>query len=245
MLISRDYKVKLVDKAIDRARTIPREKALERVTKEKEKGRPVFSIEYHPALPSISHILKKHWRVMVDDPYLKDIFPKPPMVAYRRPKNLKEKLVRAKVPPVLSRPKRNLPGMKRCPYNCLTCPYVLPDKKVKASATNYTHEIEASVNCQTQNVIYCINCNKCKEQYIGETEKTLSIRFSQHRGYVNCHKVEKATGEHFNQPGHKLNNMNVTILEKVYSNDPFMRKTRESHYIKKMNTKYKGMNRKL
>ena len=59
MLISRDYKVKLLDKAIDRARTIPREKALERVTKEKEKGRPVFSIEYHPALPSISHIFKK------------------------------------------------------------------------------------------------------------------------------------------------------------------------------------------
>ena len=135
--------------------------------------------------------------------------------------------------------------MKRCPYNCLTCPYVLPGKQVTSSATNFKHEIESPVNCQTENLVYCINCNKCKEQYVGESEKTLSIRFSQHRGYVNCNQLEKSTGEHFNQPGHKLSDMNVTVLEKVHSKDPFMRKVRESHFIKKMNTKYKGMNKKL
>ena len=35
--------------------------------------------------------------------------------------------------------------------------------------------------------------DKCQEQYIGEKEKTLSVRFRQHRGYVRNKEVEKST----------------------------------------------------
>ena len=35
---------------------------------------------------------------MKQDPYLKQVFPQPPLVDYKRPANLKDKLVRAKVP---------------------------------------------------------------------------------------------------------------------------------------------------
>ena len=112
-MLSRDYKSKLIDGALEKARSIPRQRALERVIKSKanSKRRPVLSIEYHPALPPLSKILQKHWRVMVQDPHLKDAFPLPPMVAYRRPPNLKDKLVRAKVPPAYARPKRKTLGM--------------------------------------------------------------------------------------------------------------------------------------
>ena len=82
-------------------------------------------------------------------------------------------------------------------------------------------------------------------KYVGETEKTLAVRFAQHRGYARNKKLDKATGHHFNLPGHSMANMKVTILEKVKSNDPQMRKTRESLKIKKFNSKYKGMNQKL
>ena len=77
---------------------------------------------------------------------------------------------------------------------------------------------------------------------MGETEKTLAVRFAKHRGYVRNKKLDKATGHHFNLPGHSMANMKVTVLEKVKTNDP---QTRESLKIKKFNSKYKGMNRKL
>ena len=134
--------------------------------------------------------------------------------------------------------------MKRCPYDCNNCPYIQQGKTVKASASDYIHDIESAVNCQTKNLVYCISCDRCLEQYVGETEKTLSQRFAQHRGYVNNQKLDQATGEHFNLPGHSLSDMKVTILEKLHSDDPNMRKIRESYYIKKLNTKYKGMNKK-
>ena len=50
---------------------------------------------------------------MTKDPYLKEVFPEPPMVAYRRAKNLRDKLVKAKLPPPPTRKKRQLPGMKK------------------------------------------------------------------------------------------------------------------------------------
>lgn len=247
LLVSRSYNCKLVDEAIMKAKNIPRERALERVNKEKDqsKRRPVFSVEYHPSLPAMPKLLQKHWRVMVEDPQLKEAFPLPPLVAYRRPQNLKEKLIRAKLPPAYTRPKRKTPGMSKCKFSCQTCPYVNPGKHIKANGSSYNHEIECSANCKTSNIVYCLSCSKCKEQYVGETEKSLGVRFGQHKGYVRNNKLDKATGYHFNLPGHSIADMRIAVMEKMWSEDPFMRETRETHYIKKMNSKHKGMNRKL
>ena len=109
--------------------------------------------------------------------------------------------------------------MKMCRFDSMTCPYVQIGKTVVANSSNYKHDIENPVDCQTANVIYCLSCNKRKEQCIGETEKTLSVRFRQHRGYVRNRKIEKSTGEHFNKPGHTMADMKMTILEKIKYQD--------------------------
>ena len=61
---------------------------------------------------------------------------------------------------------------------------------------------------------------------------------------IKGHKLEKATGAHFNLPGHSMADMKITIIEKVMSDDPQMRKLRESHVIKQFGTRYKEMNKK-
>ena len=78
-------------------------------------------MDFDPCLPSISKIGAKHWRAMVcQDQYLADSFPEPPLTAYRRPKNLKEFLIRAKVPkPPDKRIKRNMKGMTNVGFNAL------------------------------------------------------------------------------------------------------------------------------
>ena len=81
--------------------------------------------------------------------------------------------------------------MKRCRYADLTA---LVGKVVISSASSYKHEIETQVDCQTSNVVYCLTCSKCTKQYFGGTEKTLAIRFGQHRGYVRNKELQKATG---------------------------------------------------
>ena len=54
--------------------------------------------------------------------------------------------------------------------------------------------------------------------------------------------LNKATIAQFNLPGHSASDMKVTILEKVHSMDPLVRKEREELFIRKFNTKYRGMN---
>ena len=72
MLLSRGYKRKLIDQNIDKALLIPREEAIKRVIRKKDVDRVVFSVMYHPALPSIPRIIAKGYRTMVEsDPRLK------------------------------------------------------------------------------------------------------------------------------------------------------------------------------
>ena len=126
--------------------------------------------------------------------------------------------------------------MKKC-TKCPICPFVKPAKRVKSTSNN------TSVNCQSQNIIYCISCQNCRMQYIGESERSLQHRFSEHKGYAKNKHLAKATGAHFNLPGHSASDMKVTILEKVHSMDPLVRKEREELFIRKFKIlKYKGMN---
>ena len=92
--------------------------------------------------------------------------------------------------------------------------------------------------------MYCIGCKKCPVQYIGESDRSLQDRFAEHRGYVTNRHIHKATGYHFNLPGHRISDMEVTILEKIINKDTQYRKTRERMWIERFNTKYKGLNRK-
>ena len=175
---------------------------------------------YDPKLPALPSIVKKHWRTMVgNDAQLKEVFPLPPLVAYRRPQNIRDKIVRSKIPSTPKRIKRMVPGMSKC-NNCVICPFVKEGKIIQATSSKYTVDINRPVNCQTKNILYCITCEKCSLQYIGESERTLKDRFSEHKGYVVNRMMKKATGEHFNSKGHKVSDMKISILEKIFSPDP-------------------------
>ena len=182
---------------------------------------------------------------MCQDPYLKKVYPAPPLVAFRRQRNIREKLIRAKVPAPPSRPKRVIPGMKRC-GRCINCPYIKTGSTVKSLASRHEVELTESFDCQTSNIVYLIECRKenCSaRQYIGKTTDPLTKRFGAHRGYVRNKLLAKATGAHFNQPGHSMSDMTITIVEKIYNNNPLFLREREAININKFNVKDQGMNK--
>ena len=114
----------MVDAAINKARNIPREIALRKVVKPKHSTRPVAVVSWDPWLPNLDKIQQKHWRFMTLDPYLKEVYPQPPLLAYRRPKSISEFLIKARLPPPnQTRPKRKLKGMKKCKTQCIICPF--------------------------------------------------------------------------------------------------------------------------
>ena len=135
--------------------------------------------------------------------------------------------------------------MKKCQKPCHACPFINEKKTIKKD--KYIWKINTNVNCETRNVIYMIECNldKCKKRYIGETDRKLKERITEHKGYINNKILSQPTGQHFNLPGHSISNMKIAIIEKVKKPDTFYRKEREKYHIRKFNTFYEGMNKKM
>ena len=106
-----------------------------------------------------------------------------------------------------------------------------------------TSEIRRKINCDTQNCIYMIQCQKYDEKYIGQTGRLIRFRIADHRGYIQNQVTSKATGAHWNQPGHSLADLKVAILEPTRNNSEEYRKEREKYLINKFDTYYRGLNR--
>ena len=228
----------------DQAKLIPRSKALENI-KKKTTDRVTFVIDYAPQLPSISGIIQSGWRVMSRDPLMKKVFPEPPMVAWRRPQSIKDKLIKTKVPAVTGRrPHREVRGQKKCNKpTCTICPYVKTGQFIRSTNTGKIVTITSSFTCETSGIVYRIHCRKCFMEYIGQTGRTLAKRFSEHLGYVRNH-LNEPTGKHFNLAGHSISDMEISILEKVYTKSRATREIRESFYIQEFQTELLGINEK-
>ena len=119
-------------------------------------------------------------------PYLSnihDIFKETPVVAYRRSPNLRDLLVRAKLQNTgnATQPNHSF-GTFRCnsKHGCLACPHI-DNERTNYTFINNTGEIKQQMTCKSTNLIYMIECKRCKKQYIGETKRTLRERFTEHR----------------------------------------------------------------
>ena len=126
-LIARNYNPVMVDSALEKARKVPRGRALKKV--EIKKKTLTLTTPYDPRLPAISSIVAKHWRTMTgQDSHLREVFPEPPLRAYKRQTNLRGHLVRAKVTQT-KRSSRIVKGMKKCGHDCTSCAYIKEGKK--------------------------------------------------------------------------------------------------------------------
>ena len=184
--------------------------------------------------------------MVCQDQYLADVFKQPPLTAYRRQTNLRDLLIKSKVPPTPKHyPNRNRAGMFKCTKTyCTACPYINTGNKVKVNNTRYWN-ITKRVSCDTFNCIYLIECqiDGCKKRYIGHTGRLLKFRLSDHRGYITNKVVSQATGAHFNLPGHSLADLRITILEQVKKSNRDYRREREKYFIRLFDTYNNGLNR--
>ena len=125
------------------------------------------------------------------------------MVAFRRPANLRDILIKANdLPPQKEKPRRQLKGMKACNQNrCETCPFVKSGKEFKSPFNSTIVQLNSTLNCTCTNVVYCLLCYKenCQQIYIGQTERQLKERFGEHRTSVRTNS-RCTVSEHFNGP---------------------------------------------
>ena len=97
-LIERGYYPSEIDMAIKYATVNDRYDLLNKREKQMPKQSPLtFVTKYHPSIKMLSKILRKYWSSIEKDDEAKALFPRPPVIAYKRNRNIGDIIVSSKV----------------------------------------------------------------------------------------------------------------------------------------------------
>ena len=228
---ARQYPEDVVQTALERARSTSRTEALTPKETGENEDRVVAVIPYHPHNLPVCRILRRNFTLLQQDPKLKEIFSKPPLIAFQRDKNLRDLLVRSKLKPQVSQSTSR--GCRPCgDKGCKTCPFI--DASTTLGGHTGTFTVRSSLSCQSRDIVYILTCTLCSKLYVGETCRSLAERFSEHLrsmklGYSN------PVGQHFASPYHSFSHAKIAA---VWQNprDRVYRKHMESRIISRLGT---------
>ena len=164
-------------------------------------------------MPDIKSVLTKHWHLLQLDPALKEMFEQPPMMAFRRNRNIGDFLNSKRFHNNEVARKDRQHTVRSCKpcrpdrkYKC--CKQLQETKSFKSNATVKTYDIYHETNCNSKYVIYLLECTKCNIQYVGKSETELKYRIANHRSdakKTNCILADK----HFQVDGHNFDHLSA------------------------------------
>ena len=94
-LRARGYPHNLIRKITSEVTFTERKSALQKNNEVRKKILPLVTT-YHPSLQNLKNILMSKWHLIEDQPLLREICNKPPIISYKRAKSLGDILVKAK-----------------------------------------------------------------------------------------------------------------------------------------------------
>ena len=189
-----------------------------------------FTLTFHPHNHAVKSIILKNFKLLQNDPDTGRIFSQPPLISFKRDKNIGKFLVRS----AFKMSEQH--GTFKCARaRCKTCPFIYNVEKL--SGPKRSIKITDHFTCTSANVIYCITCTLCKKLYIGETGRRLGDRFREHLRDVekDDKDASKPVARHFNMPNHSKQHMAVCGLS-LHQGSTESRKTLEQRFIFQIGT---------
>ena len=203
----RGYPVSVVKAGHHRAQQFDRQSSLQTSQKDKNDRIP-FTLTFHPHNHAVKSIILSNFKLLQNDPETGRIFSQPPLISFKRDKNVGNFLVRSAL-------KTNeQPGTFKCARSrCKTCLFIVNTSKI--SGPKRSLKITDRFRCTSANVIYCITCRLCNKLYIGETGRRLGDRFCEHLRDVekNDKNASKPVARHFNLPTFNLPTLSTPLLK--------------------------------
>ena len=133
---------------------------------------------FHPSGSFLDSIVRKNWDLLDRSSSTRPIINWKITKGFRRPKNLRDHLVRALCNNPMdvrldnTRVKTTKKGKakKRCSRpNCQYYPKLVKSGSVRSPFTDRKYNSIMKCDCETNNSIHCIVCTRCKKQYVGHT----------------------------------------------------------------------------
>ena len=182
--LERNYPASIVDEALGNACSLSQDEALQTSIKNGDKNIIPFVVEYNPSLPNIGLVINKYWDLLQlsNKASVNSVHAYKPILAFRRPKNLRDYLVRS------SFADRTHHFSQTCDRRrCSNCKNIIKADVFTSNRTQESFKMRYSTDCTSQNVIYLIECKRCNMQYIGQTNQQVSKRMNSHRFDINTY----------------------------------------------------------
>ena len=158
-----------------------------------------FTLTFHPHNNPVKAIILTNFKVLQNDPETGAIFSQPPLISFKREKNVGNFLVKSTFKTI------EKPGTFKCPF---------VQNADKISGSKRYVKITDRFTCTSANVIYCITCTLCKKLYIDETGRRLGDRFREHQrdAEKDDKDASKLVARHLNLPNHSKEHMSICGL---------------------------------
>ena len=180
-----------------------------------------FITTYSPGFNAPKDIVKKNWDILKRSMATKSLGETRVIFGTKRPENLKDILVSARLPKPERAPRKypNCLGLNKCSkIKCDFCPLISKTGRIMSTVTGREYECKKNVTCRSSNLIYCITCKSCRKQYVGQTGDSIQKRFFGHKGSINRKTLTEDIGRHFNLPGHQgLRDMEISVLDFIFA----------------------------
>ena len=139
-LVKRGYDPKTLADISEAVSKMDRSELLQDKNRKTKDPQTIFVAEWHPSLARLPAILKKHFHLLNSDPTLEKIFPTEPTVAFRRPKSLRNHLIRSDI--VSRQIDAKIQSTEKCGKNCKICPSLASSTVIKNNkVTNASSKI--------------------------------------------------------------------------------------------------------
>ena len=168
---------------------------------------------WDPALKHLSKILQEKYHQHIEkDIYLKKVFPRKPIISFRKMKSIRNYIVRADLDEANDQKKSKI--TTPC-YSCRkTCHLISSDETLKNMQNGIEIKKLDGGNCRTANIAYAARCKIHGDIYIGNTGEELRERFSKHRYDTKNRPDNNELTAHIHKHQHEFDkNIEVLILK--------------------------------
>ncbi|XP_071986734.1 uncharacterized protein [Engystomops pustulosus] len=211
-----------------------------------------FVHSYHPFAYKIHQSIRKHWPILHKGHPSVTEFQQPFLPCFKRPPNLKDKLVKADIGTTskisrqsfLRTPKR---GTFPC-LHCAQCTNIQRGDSFTHPLSGKRYSIRGYYTCDTDYCVYLIKC-PCGLAYIGETTQRIRDRICKHKSTIRLNNTLLPIPAHFLEARHSINQLKFQIIEHVEmprrgGDRVGLLKKRESYWIHTLQTlQPDGLNR--
>ena len=155
-------------------------------------------LTHHPENQVFHTILNNHWDLLGASDTTRCLHDAGFKIGSRRNRRLQDILVHSSIPLPHKRGKQDK-CISECPKTaCIYCDSMDKTGHIYSYTTKQSYESKFNICCQSSNLVYCLQCNTCGKQYVGQTKR----KCREHFNNIRKDHQNNPIGRHFNTTGH-------------------------------------------